>query len=83
MEDVTNRRGALEEKISDLEETLAGLKAQLRADTEREQHEAIDRLETYLGDIDSKHSNLQDFWKMLRSDFKQLFGGSGTTGNNS
>ncbi len=82
MDEVKNRREALEEKIEDLEQTLAGLKAQLRAESEREQHEAIDRLEMYLGDLDKKNSNLQDFWKMLRSDIGELFGLSGDRGKN-
>lgn len=76
MNTVTNRKQALEEKISDLEQTLAHLRAQLKAESEREQHEAIDRLEEYLGDLDNKHANLQEFWKMLREDIKELFGGS-------
>ncbi len=81
MSEFKSRREALEEKISDLEETLASLKAQLKAESEREQHEAIDRLEVYLGDLDNKHANLQDFWKVLREEIKDLFSGrSGTTG---
>ena len=40
---------------------MAGLKAQLKAENEREQHEAIDRLEEYIGDLDNKHANLQEF----------------------
>lgn len=79
MSEFTNRREALEEKISDLEETLATLKTQLKVESEREQHEAIDRLEEYLGDLDNKHANLQDFWKALRDEIKDLFGSSSRT----
>jgi chromosome segregation ATPase len=81
MSDYENRRADLEERISDLEETLARLKTQLKAENEREQHDAIDRLEEYLGDLDNKHANLQEFWKVLRDEIKELFsGGSGKTG---
>ncbi len=76
MTDFNTRKAALEEKISDLEATLAELKAQLKAETEREQHEAIDKLEVYLGDLDNKHANLQDFWKVLRDEIRELFSGS-------
>ncbi|WP_153768668.1 hypothetical protein [Labrenzia sp. CE80] len=74
MSEFTNRRQVLEEKIGDLEETLAVLKGQLKAETEREQHEAIDKLEEYLGDLDNKHANLQEFWKVLREEIGDLFG---------
>ena len=83
MSELKNRREALEEKIGDLEQTLAGLRAQLQAETEREQHEAIDRLEEFIGAVDSKHANLQDFWKVLRDEIRELFGSSDTTGKQS
>lgn len=76
MSEFKNRRQALEEKIGELEETLGRLKAQLKVESEREQHEAIDRLEDYLGEIDNKHANLQEFWKVLRDEIKELFSGS-------
>lgn len=76
MSDFASRRQALEEKISDLEETLATLKTKLKAENEREQHAEIDRLEEYLGDLDNQHANLQDFWKVLREEIKELFSGS-------
>ncbi len=80
MSELKDRREALEEKIGDLEQTLAGLRAQLRAETEREQHEAIDRLEEFIGAVDNKHANLQDFWKVLREEIRELFGSSDATG---
>ena len=83
MSELKNRREALEEKIGDLEQTLAGLREQLRAETEREQHEAIDRLEEFIGAVDSKHANLQDFWKVLRDEIRELFSSSDTTGKQS
>ncbi|WP_424986104.1 hypothetical protein [Microbulbifer sp. S227A] len=74
------RKKELEDKIADLEATLSELKRQLEAETESEQHAAIDRLEEYLGDLDNKHANLQDFWKMLRSDIKNLFSAQAARG---
>ena len=76
MSEFQNHRQALEERINDLEETLSQLKVQLKAETEREQHEAIDRLEEYIGDLDNKHTNLQEFWQVLRGEIKELFSGS-------
>lgn len=72
MTTAATRKKELEEKIGDLEATLAELKEQLREETESEQHAAIDRLEEYLGDLDKKNANLQVFWKMLRNDLKHL-----------
>jgi len=67
------RSAALQERITDMEQTLATLKGQLLAEEEREQHAAIDRLEEYLGDLDNKHANLQDFWKILRGEVSGIF----------
>ena len=76
MSEIKTRREALLERIGEVEETLAVLKTQLRAETEREQHEAIDRLDEYLGDLDHKYANLQEFWSVLREEIRELFGGS-------
>lgn len=75
MSEFADHRQALEDKISELEETLAHLKTKLKAESEREQHAEIDRLDEYLGDLDNKYANLQDFWKVLRADLKEFFGG--------
>lgn len=83
MTDFNNRREALEARIQDLEETLAKLKTQLKSEVEREQHAAIDRLEEHLGELENKHANLQDFWKLVREEIADLFGGgSSKTGAN-
>lgn len=79
MSELKDRREALEQKIADLEGTLAGLRTQLKAETEREQHEAIDRLEEFIGAVDSKHASLQDFWKVLREEVRELFGTASDT----
>ena len=78
MNDLKSRREVLEEKICDLEATLAQLKSQLKVETERDQHEAIEHLEDYLGAIDNKHANLQEFFKVLKEEIAQLFGKSPT-----
>ena len=83
MSELKSRRDALEEKIGDLEATLAGLRGQLKAETEREQHEAIDRLEEFIGAVDSKHASLQDFWKVLREEIRDLFSSSDANGKQS
>ena len=73
MSEFSTRRQALEEKISDMEKALAALKAKLKVEVEREQHEAIDRLEDYLGEVDHKAASLQEFWTVLREEIRELF----------
>lgn len=73
MNEFKQRSAAIQERIADMEQTLATLKSQLLAEEEREQHAAIDRLEEYLGDLDNKHANLQDFWKILRGEVSGIF----------
>jgi uncharacterized coiled-coil DUF342 family protein len=79
MSEFTSRKEALEERIGDLEATLAALKAQLKVETERRQHEEIDKLEEYLSDIDNKYANLLEFWQVLRKEIKELFGSSSSS----
>lgn len=76
MSEFSNRRQALEDKIDEMEKALAALKAQLKVEEEREQHEAIDRLEDFLGEVDNKHASLQEFWAVLREEIRELFSGS-------
>ena len=78
MNDLKSRREVLEEKICDLEATLAQLKTQLKVETEHEQHEAIEHLEDYLGAIDNKHANLQEFFRVLKEEIAALLGKSPT-----
>jgi|GEM_PF-1376326 len=75
MSEFSSRREALEARIGEMEEALAALKARLKEEEEREQHAAIDRLEEFLGDIDNKAANLQEFWSVLREEFRALFSG--------
>ncbi|MDO6462195.1 hypothetical protein Q4485_15905 [Granulosicoccaceae sp. 1_MG-2023] len=70
--EVNDRKHALQVKIEEMEASLRGLREQLREEEEGEQHEAIEDLEKYLGDIDNKYSNLRDFWLVIREEFKAL-----------
>ncbi|MCA9473110.1 MAG: hypothetical protein MRJ96_11230 [Nitrospirales bacterium] len=75
MEKVLSRKQMLEQKVYELEETLAGLKTQLHREIEAEQHEAIDELEVYLEKVNNKFTNLQDFWQILRNEVTELLQG--------
>ncbi|MBB3995187.1 uncharacterized protein YukE [Sulfitobacter undariae] len=76
MSDFKQRSESLRAQITDMEQTLGTMKNQLQAEEEREQHDAIDRLEEYLGDLENKHAKLQDFWKVLRTEVSGIFSGS-------
>ena len=69
------RNQELENKISDLEETLHDLKHQLHAQSEAEQHDAIDHLEDYLEQVDHKYANFREFVEMLLVEVRGLFAG--------
>ena len=68
-----DKKKALETKITDLEESLSKLKDKLYDEQIEEQHEAIDHLDEYLEEIDSRYSNLKDFWAILGKEIKELF----------
>ncbi|MGQ7843812.1 hypothetical protein ACUNV4_05010 [Granulosicoccus sp. 3-233] len=70
--DVASRKRELQVKIEEMETTLRGLRERLRQEEENEQHEAIEHLEQYLGDIDSKYTNLHEFWQVIRSEISSL-----------
>lgn len=72
MNDIASRKQALEQKIDELEDTLAKLKQELKREMEAEQHEAIDHLEIYLERVNHKFANLQDFWRVLREEISAL-----------
>lgn len=67
------RKKELEEKITDLEESLSNLRKKLNEEEIEEQHEAIENLDIYLDEIDHKYSNLRDFWSILGSEIKEFF----------
>ena len=73
MNQANTNKQSLEEKIVELEDTLAELKKQLKKQTEADQHAAIDQLEQYLDQIDNKYQNLQDFWQILREELSEMF----------
>lgn len=70
-----DRKQGLIQKIGELESTLGQLRRQLELESQREQHAAIDRLEEYLGELDNRHASLQEFWKILREEIRELFSG--------
>ncbi|MGF1527245.1 MAG: hypothetical protein ACFCBW_10690 [Candidatus Competibacterales bacterium] len=76
MSDFNTRKQALEAKITELESTLANLKEQLRVEEEAAQHAAIDKLEVYLEELNNRNTNLQEFWKILREEIRELFSGT-------
>ncbi len=77
MDKVVSRKQVLEQKVNDLEETLAQLKQQLQREIETEQHAAIEELESYLDQVNNKYANLQGFWQVLREELSELLAGKG------
>jgi hypothetical protein len=75
MNEIASRKQAIEQKIDELEDTLAKLKQELKREMEAEQHEAIDHLEIYLERVNHKFANLQDFWQLLREEISVLLRG--------
>ncbi|NJN46065.1 MAG: hypothetical protein HC808_05820 [Candidatus Competibacteraceae bacterium] len=73
MNQFSTSKKSLEDKISELEETLAHLKQQLQKQEEADQHTAIDNLDQYLALSITKYKNLQDFWQILRKELADLF----------
>ncbi|AFJ02986.1 hypothetical protein Q7C_1845 [Methylophaga frappieri] len=73
MSNITTRKQDLEAKVAELEEALAQVKAQLRDEREKDEHEEIDRLDEYLDQIDNKYANLKDFWSIVREELAELF----------
>ena len=72
MNEIPSRKQTLEQKIDELEDTLAKLKQELKREMEAEQHAAIDQLEIYLERINHKFTNLQDFWQVLREEISSI-----------
>ncbi|MBL4903860.1 MAG: hypothetical protein JKY62_14580 [Desulfocapsa sp.] len=80
MSSAISNKHELNNRISDLEDSLKQLKTQLHRLEEDEQHEAIDNLEIYLEQIDHKYDNLRSFWGVVANEFRELFGKSKTDG---
>jgi chromosome segregation ATPase len=76
MNEMTNRKQALQSRIGELEDTISHLKDELKKEEESEQHAAIDNLEKYLSELDNKYSNLKEFWQVLREEIRDLLPGS-------
>jgi chromosome segregation ATPase len=73
MNQTTSRKEELQNKISELEESLTTLKDALRKEEEAEQHKAIDQLECCFSEINDRFANLQEFWRLLKEDFNKVF----------
>ena len=74
MSEIQSHKQALEEKICELEDKLAGLKEALKEENEADQHKAIDQLDLHFGGLDSTFSTLKEFMDVLREDFRKTFG---------
>jgi uncharacterized coiled-coil protein SlyX len=74
MTDIQSHKQALEAKICELETKLAGLKTELKKETESEQHQAIDQLDFHYADLDTTFNSLKEFLEVLREDFRKTFG---------
>ena len=72
---IKSRKEELQNRIEDLEESLAELKGKLRKLEEDEQHAAIDNLEVYLDAVDNKYANLRDFWSTVADELRDLLNG--------
>lgn len=67
-----SRREELQAKIEDIENTLRNLREQLRTEEENDQHQMIDHLEDYFGEIDNKYANFREFLNVLRAELREL-----------
>ena len=72
-ESIKEQKQKLEIKIDELEDSIAQLKKYLRELEEEEQHDAIDKLELFLQQIDHKYDNLKDFWGAVADEIRDFF----------
>jgi hypothetical protein len=56
------------QRIAELREALGELESELDKDIQREQHEAIDHLDTCFEAVESKLTNLKTFWHLLKEE---------------
>ena len=70
MSSISTRKQELEQRISDLEASLADMKRQLSQEIESEQHDAIDHLEGYLEEVDHKYRNVREFLTLLITEIR-------------
>jgi len=70
---MNKRRQELEQRITQLERSLEQLKAQLKKETEADQHQAIDQLENYFNEVDDRFAHLSDFWGSMLEEFHSIF----------
>jgi hypothetical protein len=56
------------QRIAELRKALAELEYELDKDIQREQHEAIDHLDSCFEAVESKLTNLKTFWRSLKEE---------------
>lgn len=60
----------LESKIAELRSSISELEGNLDNARQRAQREAIDHLEDYIDEVDTKFESFQTFWKALKEDIR-------------
>ena len=70
---MNKRRQELEQRIIQLKRSLEQLRAQLKKETEADQHQAIGQLESYFNEVDDRFAHLSDFWGSMAKEFHTLF----------
>lgn len=61
----------LEGRIGELRESIVALESQLAAAREEAQHEAVERLESYIDAVDTKFSSVRSFFAALIADLRK------------
>ena len=67
----------LEQRIAATETVLGKLKAELAAERQREQHEAVDNLEVYLNEARVSLGDMRTFIDAVLEDLRRLAGKAG------
>lgn len=65
-----SRKEEIRAKIRELSECMEKLEAELEAEAEREQHDAIDRLEEYFNAVETRFQGLREYWKVVYDEIR-------------
>lgn len=71
MQQNTSKITELESKIADLKNSISELEGRLEHAREQAQHEAVDHLEDFINEVDTRFSSFQLFWQTLLEDLKK------------
>ncbi|MGB1092339.1 MAG: hypothetical protein ACPGYX_09455 [Oceanobacter sp.] len=63
-------------QIEALENKLSELKTELHQLEDKEQHDAVEHLETYIRAVDGEYEGLKNAWPVFVTEFKKLIGRS-------